>query len=168
MYRSFNDTFPIVRLFAGHLRVRSARVGPEEVGSATLELAAVVSFLTLCLVGAIDLGRAYYLNLEMTSAAEAGAIYGISNPSDLSGMQTAAQSDAPDIPGMTATASYGCECPDGTSGQPSCQAIPDCPDNYVEYVNVATSASYNLMIKWPGMASSIALTGNSRMRVGGD
>jgi Flp pilus assembly protein TadG len=140
----------------------------DEDGSAILELAAVLTLLVVCLIGAVDLGRAYYTSLELTAAAEAGAVYGISNPSDFSGMQLAAQADAPDIPGMTATTAYGCECPDGTGNEPSCQTTPTCPNNYVVYVDVATSASYNMLIKWPGFPPSINMSGRSRMRVGGD
>jgi Flp pilus assembly protein TadG len=140
----------------------------NERGSSTLEMSLVAPVFLLLIVGAIDFGRAWYTSIEVTSASEAGALYGIENPSDLAGMQTATVADAPDISGLSAVATSGCECPDGTSVTPSCGSTPSCTDNYVNYVDVTASATYNFLLPYPGLPSSMKFNTESRLRVGGD
>ena len=76
-------------------------------------------------------------------------------------MQQAAQSDASNISGITATASEYCECPDGST--PACNSSPSCSDLRV-YVEVDTSGSFQTLLNYPGIPSSIPLTGKSVMR----
>ncbi|MBE7159246.1 MAG: pilus assembly protein, partial [Rhodospirillales bacterium] len=61
-----------------------------------VELALLLPLLLLLLVGAVDLGRAFYVAIEVSSAASAGAVYGTQNPTDTAGMQNAAALNAPD------------------------------------------------------------------------
>ena len=134
-------------------------------GASLLEMAFLVPVLMLLLVAVIDFGRAYYLTIELANAAEAGALYGANNPGDTTGMQNAATTDAPDVPGITATATMGCECSDGTSAQSPCPATaPTCSVNVVNFVQVTTTATYNTLFHYPGIPSSFALTGKSKMR----
>jgi TadE-like protein len=136
----------------------------SERGSSLVELGLMLPVLGLLLFGAIDFGRAYYLSIEVTNAARAGAQFGVENASS-AGMQNAATSDAPDVPGITATASYGCECPDGSGQIPGCSSSPGCA-NAVNYVQVTTNATYSPLIPWPGIPSSIPLTGEATVRIG--
>jgi len=137
----------------------------SETGSALLEVALILPTLLLVLVGAVDFGRAYYVTIEVSSAAEAGALYGTLNPSNTSGMQAAAIADAKDVTNLTATSSYGCECSDGTSPSNSCSSPPSgCSSGIVNYVEVDTVANYSPILIYPGIPSSIVLKGKSRMR----
>jgi Flp pilus assembly protein TadG len=136
----------------------------SERGSSLVEVGLMLPVLGLLLFGAIDFGRAYYLSIEVANAAQAGAQFGVQNASG-AGMQNAARSDAPDVPGITATASYGCECPDGSSRSPNCTSSPGCA-NAVNYVQVTTNATYTPLIPWPGIPSSIPLRGQATMRIG--
>jgi Flp pilus assembly protein TadG len=136
----------------------------SERGSSLVELGLMLPVLGLLLFGAIDFGRAYYLSIEVTNAARAGAQFGVENASS-AGMQNAATSDASDVPGITATASYGCECPDGSGQIPNCSSSPACA-NAVNYVQVTTNATYTPLIPWPGIPSSIPLTGQATVRIG--
>jgi Flp pilus assembly protein TadG len=147
--------------------VAQSRIGDES-GSMLVELSLVIPLLLLLLVAAVDFGRAWYTSLEISGAAEAGTLYGINNPADVSGMQSAALSEAPDISGLTTTASYGCECPDGSSAVDSCSSTPTCTDNYVNYIQVTAVATYTFMIPWPGLPASWTISKQSRMRVGGN
>ncbi len=84
-------------------------------------------------------------------------------------MQNAALLDAPDVPGLTAVATAGCECSDGTGWVTPCAAPPSCggaggPSYLVNYVQVNTNATYAPMIPWPGGALSIPLVGQAKMR----
>jgi Flp pilus assembly protein TadG len=131
------------------------------------EFALLLPVLGLLVLGVIDFGRAYYLSIEVNNAAYAGALYGASNSSDTAGMQAAALADAADVPGMTATPSFGCECSDGSGINPTCASPPGCSPpatTLVNYVLVTTSATYNTMFPWPGIPSQFTLTGSAKLR----
>lgn len=136
----------------------------SERGQSLVELALMIPVLGMLLFGAIDFGRGYYLSIEVSNAARAGAQFGVENAS-AAGMRNAAKSDAPDVAGITATASYGCECPDGTGQVTDCSSSPGCA-NAVNYVKVTTHATYTPLIPWPGIPSSIPLQGQAKMRIG--
>lgn len=135
-------------------------------GSSFIELALLLPFLFFLFVGAVDLGRLYFMCVEVAGAAQAGALYGVQNPSDTSGMQTAASAGASSLSGITTTASYGCECSDGSSVTASCGTTPSCTYNYVNYVDVSSSVQYTPIFNYPGLPSNMTLTRETRMRVG--
>jgi len=146
-------------------------------GASLVELAVVLPVLGLLLLGVIDFGQAYYLGVEVQNAAEAGALYGTQNMTDITGMQSAATTDAPNVPGISATATNGCECSDGSastqSTSPTTNACPTPPTtctgtlSVVNYVQVKTTATYTPMLhSWiiPGIPASIALKGSAKLR----
>lgn len=137
-------------------------------GAALVETALLMPVMLLLLVGAVDLGRAYYVAVEVASAAHAGAVYGVQNATDTAGMESAASLDAPDINGLTPVASYGCECSDGTSAVADCAYTPSCSYNYVNYVSVTVTATYAPLVSYPGVPGSLNLSSTARMRAGGD
>ncbi|SFS18283.1 Flp pilus assembly protein TadG [Granulicella pectinivorans] len=136
----------------------------KQQGSTVLEIALVLPVLLLLLVGAVDFGRAYYLALEVSSAAQAGAGYGAQNATDTAGMVSAAKRDAADITVLAPVATYGCECSDGTSQVAGCGSAPSCAYNVVNYVQVNTSAVYTPILPYPGIGSSFTLRAVARMR----
>ena len=137
-----------------------------ESASSLVEFGLMLPFLTLFLIGVIDFGRAFYIDIEVSSAAYAGALYGSQNHTDTTGMQNAATGDAVDVSGMTATAMYGCECSDGTNAVASCTSQPACSVNVVNYVQVTTSATYIPMFPWPDIPTLLSLQGSARLRAG--
>ncbi len=136
----------------------------DESGSALIEIALLIPFIVMLLLGAMDFGRAWYVKLEVDAAAQAGALYGVQSPSDISGMNAAALLDAPDILSLQATSTYGSECSDGTSPVPLAVTTPTCSANSTDYVQVTTTATYKTLLTYPGFAPSISMTGVSRMR----
>jgi Flp pilus assembly protein TadG len=148
----------------------------EERGASLVEMAVVLPVLGLLLLGAIDFGRAYYLGIEVQSAAEAGALYGTQNLTDIAGIESAATTDAPNVSGITATATNGCECSDGSlsTASPSpttstCPAPPACTGSLslVSYVQVNTTATYTTLFhSWliPGLPATMTLKGSAKMR----
>lgn len=135
-----------------------------ERGSQLIELALVLPVLMLIFAGAVDFGRAWFLYMEVASAAEAGALYGLTNTTDITGMQSAALLDAPDLPGLSSTATYGSECSDGTSAVALNGTPPTCGTSVVQYVEVDTTATYQPLLPYPGFQNTFTLTGKSRMR----
>lgn len=141
-----------------------------QAGSSLIELALMLPVLFLLLLGVVDFGRAYYLAIEVSQAAHTAALYGSQNPADTTGMQNAAVADAPDVPNFTTssvTATFGCECADGSLPVPGCTTKPSCgTSNMVDYVQVNTSASYNALFPYPRIPSTLTLRGSARMRAG--
>ena len=136
-----------------------------------MEMCFMMTFLSLLLVGVVDMGRAYYLSIEVSDAARAGAQYGyesIANMSDTAGISTAANNDAPDVTGMTVTAPHGCMCSDGSSPNTNCTTPPTCTSGFhlVNYVIVNTQATYTTLFPWPGVPASIVLKGKVQMVAG--
>jgi Flp pilus assembly protein TadG len=137
-------------------------------GSSLIELALLLPMFLFLFVGAVDLGRLYYISVEVTGAAQAGALYGVQNPSDVSGMETASTAGASNLSGASSTATYGCECSDGSAVSASCTSTPSCTYNYVNYVDVVTSAQYAPIFNYPGLPSTMTVSREARMRVGSD
>ncbi|HKO13305.1 MAG TPA: TadE/TadG family type IV pilus assembly protein [Acidobacteriaceae bacterium] len=141
-------------------------------GQSLIETALTLSLLILLLAAAVDFGRAYYLLIELKSAAHAGAIYGSQYPTDTNGMKAIASSNATNLTNVsfTPTASWGCECDDGSSatlatGSPLACSTPSCTGgNLVYYVVVNTTASFSPMLPWPGIPSTMNLSETVEMR----
>jgi hypothetical protein len=149
-----------LKAFAKHANLTS------EAGQSLLEFALVAPVVMLMLVGAIEVGRAFYLSILVNNAAHAGVQYGAQNlatAADNNGMQNAAVSDAQNLAGLTATASHFCSCADGSSS--SCQPS-DCSGSHrLVYVQVNTSGIFQPLIPYPGLPSSYPLNGQAVMRV---
>ncbi len=149
-------------------RKEGCRLGGEE-GSSLVELALLTPLFLLLLMGGTDFGRAYYLSVELAGAAHAAALYGAQDPTDTTGMQAAAQDDAPDVPNLSVgTPTYGCECSDGSHYSASCTTTPSCPSNTEVYrVNVTVTATYTPLFSWPGIPSSMTFSSSASMRSAG-
>ena len=151
---------------AGRRKLLQA-MGKAEDGSSLVELSLLVPILSLMMMGVVDLGRGYYLAIEVSHSANAGAVYGSQNPTDKIGMQNAAVADAADVAGFSTsnvTVTTGCECSDGSSPSSNCSVVPTCSANVVNFVQVRTAFTYQTMIPYPGIPNTLLLTGNSRMR----
>lgn len=130
-----------------------------------MELALLTSLFVLLLAGSVDMGQACYVAIELSAAANAGAEYGTQNPTDTTGMQTAATLNAANLTAMnTPVATWGCECMDGTSSYASCSTVPNCAVTVVRYVAVTTAMTYKPALVFPGIPSSLALKGSARLR----
>lgn len=136
----------------------------EQGGSSLVELALLSSLMILLLAGTVDLGQACYAAIEVSAAANAGAEYGTQNPTNTAGMKKAALLNAANLTGLSSSASWGCECSDGTSASASCATTPSCSVTTVRYVVVTTAMTYQPALGFPGIPSSFALKGSARLR----
>lgn len=151
-------------------RSRIASYLAAERGTSLIEMALLLPFFLLLLLGAVDFGRALYLMIEVTDAAHAAALYGSRYPTDTTGMQSAAQNDAPNVPNLSVgTPTWGCECPDGTnySASTSCSSISCTTSTKVYRVNVTVTGTYTPVIAWPGIPASMSLSSSASMRSSG-
>jgi len=134
-----------------------------ERGQSAVELAFVAPALVLLLVVAADFARLFFVSIGVKNAARAGAQYGsqsVITAADANGMVGAAQKDDSIV---SATASQ-CTCGSSSS-------VPACPSNYCtndpqgNYVTVNTQATFNTILNYPGVPSSITLKGTAIMQV---
>jgi Flp pilus assembly protein TadG len=147
-------------------------------GASLIELALVTPMLLVLVFGALDLGRGYFVFLELVNAAHAGAEYGsLHRPIDTAGMITAAtKSSELSVTFDTPKAAYGCECSDNSSANntysENCTTVPTCtaPATKVYRFQVKTTAVYTPLVPWKGTAwmgavsSSYAWSSTATMR----
>jgi Flp pilus assembly protein TadG len=142
------------------LHRRSAR------GQASVELALSLPLLLMMFLVVVETGRAFYIAISVANAARAGVQYGsqsLTTAGDSAGMQTAAANDAPNITGLTVTATHFCLCADGTA---STCAATDCAGSHrLLYTQVNTSAPYTPMINFMGILPTMTVPGEAVMRV---
>jgi Flp pilus assembly protein TadG len=139
-------------------------------GASLIELALVTPFLVLFVLGAVDFGHAFYVNLELVNAAHAGAEYASLNPTLTAGITAASQQSAPELH-LTAsevTPTYGCECSDGTSYKANCPAAPQpscvLPAIVVNRVQVTATTTYTTLIPWGVIPSSFTWSRTATIR----
>jgi Flp pilus assembly protein TadG len=138
----------------------------DDSGQALIETAVSLTVCVTILLGAAEFGRIAYASIEVANAAHAGVSYGAeshASASDYSGMRTAATQEAPDVSGMSATASHFCKCSDGTAS--TCN-VTDCSlSRIIVYVKVTTTATVDPKIYVPGLPKSYTVNGSAIMRV---
>jgi Flp pilus assembly protein TadG len=157
---------------------RAARKGfRANAGNASIELALVLSvFAAPMMLGTAEAAFMIYDSIEVSNAAHAGAVYGMMSSTfagDSSGIQAAAQNEATDFGTnltVTPTIYYACSGSlAGTQYPTQSAANAACPANaanhYLEFVQVASTASVKSPIEVPGLPSTWTLQGFSVMEV---
>jgi Flp pilus assembly protein TadG len=142
----------------------------QDHGTSVLEMALLTPLLLLLLLGIIEVGRYAELGILVANAARAGAQYGAQNQTtaaDPTGMQNAAVNDAQGaITTSQVTAVELCGCSASTLGSacpvPSACATPLYP---ITYVQVRTQGTYNSLFHYPGIPTSLTVSGAAQMRV---
>ncbi len=151
-------------------------------GNALLELALVFSLLGIpLLLGTVEMGYVVYSTIEVSDAANAGALYGMqsqvfASSTDTSEIIAAAQADAPDFGAnltVTPYTYYACTSAVGGTQYPTtsytqAQATAQCSgsgDQALEFIQVQTSATVTPSIVLPGLPKSYTVTGNSVLEV---
>ena len=144
--------------------------GSEE-GASLIELALSMSFFTLLLLGAAELGIVIYASVEVSNGARAACQYGAMNGGtgalgsmDTSGMLNAANADAVNLP-MTSPLTFStgypaasCTCSNGV-GTSTCTP-GDCPGAQIqETVTVKVQTTVNPGIHLPGLPTTFTLYG---------
>lgn len=146
-------------------------------GNATIELALAFSVLAMPLMlGVSEVAFLVYDSIEVSDSAHAGAMYGMISStfaSDSTGIQNAAKADAADLGtsmSVTPTMYYACSAtPTGTKYSTETAASAACPKNasnhYLQFIQVASTATITPPLKIPGMPGAWTLQGLSVMEV---
>ena len=134
-----------------------------------VELALMLPVLVLLLLVALDFARMFNRSMAVTDAARAGAQWGAQNrasAANVTGMEQAAcnsMADLPCTPGTNTTASSFCQCA-GSSGTISCTSPGGCA-NVQNFVTVTASSTFNTVLTYPGLPSSVPLSASATMQV---
>ena len=136
-------------------------------GLATVEMALMLPFLIMILIGVIDVARAAFVGIAVANAASAGALYGAQGPgyaANAANIMYAATADA-QVSGMTITHSTYCECSDPSETSPNC-AVTDCPaSRRMDFIQVDTSADWVPIFNYPGVPTTVTLVGQAVVQV---
>ena len=142
------------------------RLSSSRSGQGTAELALVLPVLVMLLLIGTDLARVFYLSIGVNSAARAGAEYGsqsVITAADSTGMISAAKADGANLASLNVAASQ-CTCMTSST-------VPACPSNYCSnnaeatYVTVTARAPFHTVVSYPGLPSSLTLSGQAIMPV---
>jgi Flp pilus assembly protein TadG len=148
-----------------------------ECGSSLVELALIVSILVPpLLLGVADMAIVLYFSIEISSAAHAGALYGMPSGVMAGGtaaIRTAAQAEAHDFLAanvtVTPTTYWTCNTAQGgTTYATSAAAASPCSPAYpLEFVKVVVSAPVSPPFHCCGIPATITLSSASVMEVEG-
>ena len=137
-------------------------------GNVSIEMAFLVTFLLVLVMGAYDFGRLAMEQSGVTQAARAGAQFAVldqANAADDAGIIQAARDEAEDPTLIVAPDSF-CRCPGTTAKDPACAICPD--GQYAPlYVEVTVTDTLDMLFDYPGLPepSSYTMTSTSTMRV---
>lgn len=144
------------------------RLQRETSGASAVEFVLVLPVLALLLFGVVDVSGLAWAKMQVGAAARAGASYALTNGFDEVGISNAATNAT----GMAVTTNpptktFGCAnvatgITEVANASTPCPGSGETPGNYV---TVGTSANYSPIFGWPGLADSISLTGEARVRI---
>jgi Flp pilus assembly protein TadG len=146
----------------------------REAGGSLVEFALISPLLMAILFGMVDVGRWIFLDIEVTSAAHAGAQYGslsLANAGNAAAIQTAAQNDAPDFNTnlIVHSSTSSCWCPSAPGTVVSCQTYPGNPctsGTQIVLLQVNTQGTYTPWISFPPFTSNITIKGYAEIPTG--
>lgn len=148
-------------------------------GQTLLEVALLLPFLLLLLLGVVEMGRYAYISILVGNAARAGAAYGsegLLECVDTGNIQAAADQDFQNngqlVSSLTVNSTTSCGCDSGgtitgagctTAVNPNagtCNA-----GHWVVMVSVTASGTFNSLFNYPGIPSSLAVSRTATIRV---
>jgi Flp pilus assembly protein TadG len=146
----------------------------SECGTSLIEFAFVAPVIIFLLLGMIELGRFGYFAILAANAARAGAQYGaqdLMTAYDTAGITNAAVQDGQNLTNWTTnggavTVNQLCAVNGGTLHVCGLSiGGPGAPQNTIYYVQVQVQGEFNSLLNYPGLPSSLPISGSATMRV---
>lgn len=139
-------------------------------GVTTIEFALVAPILALLIVGILDFGIGLWRQMQVATAAQAGAAYASTNGWNATATGIAnAVTGATGLGSITATPApaWACGCPNATSGIAWVACGSTCPDGSqsAHYVTIGAQAAYSTILPYPGLANPLTLSAASFARL---
>ena len=140
----------------------------QQSGTVSVEMAAMLPILILLTLGAVDLGRLFYVTVTVANAARAGVSYGSLNKQrskNLDKSHEFGHADADSVQGGVAVnATRFCECSDGSSVD--CETGTCDEGSKSIYVRVRAWKTYQTLLPYPGIPNSVAMVRDAYMQAG--
>lgn len=124
-------------------------------GLGAIELGFIAPVLFTLLLGVLDFGMAFWQQMEIANAADAGAQWGMGNAYNETSIRTVAQS-ATNLSSVNVSSTNPCGCASSTGvaggygTPPSCMTCPD-GSTAKPYIVVNTRICYSTLFHWPGL-----------------
>jgi Flp pilus assembly protein TadG len=152
------------------------RIHYSESGQSLVEVALILPFVLILLMGVIEIGRYAYIGILVGNAARAGAAYGsqsLAQSVDATGITTAADNDfknnGQNVSSLNVTSSVACGCDSaGTVAAASCTgtgAGTCAAGHWTVTLTVTASGTFHPLFNYPGISNSITISRSSAMRV---
>ncbi|HYS49085.1 MAG TPA: TadE family protein [Xanthobacteraceae bacterium] len=135
-------------------------------GSAAIEFSIAAPVMAAIFVPLIDLGMGLYRQMQVQDAAQAGAQYAMAHGWNGSAIQSAVTGATALTVSATPAPSKACGCPsEGAIAAAACGAA--CPDGRAAgtYVTVGAQATYNTLLPYPALGSSLTLSAQATARI---
>lgn len=157
-----------IAIWRGHLRRFLFDRDRGVSGVAAIELALVAPILVLMLVASFDLGLGLYRDMQVQTAAQAGAQYAIEHGYTSSSAIANAVTSATSYSGVSASPapSRFCGCvSNGAISNVTCTSV--CADGTSPgtYVRASSKATYTTILPYPTIPNSFTLTSQSTVRI---
>ncbi len=132
---------------------RLSRLWAARDGLGAVEFGFIAPFLLTLLLGVIDFGMAYWRQMEIANAADAGAQWGMSNAYNIDSIRTVARSAtnlATSDVNVEPSNPCGCASDSGVTVY-SCSGL--CPDSSAPkpYIIVNARICHSTLFTWPGL-----------------
>jgi Flp pilus assembly protein TadG len=145
-------------------------------GQSLVEVALMLPFMLLLMLGVIEFGRYAYIGILVGNAARAGAAYGVQSPAqsiDTTGITTAAKNDfqnnGQSSSALTVTSSVACGCDSsGTVASAACTGTGAgicAAGHWTVTLTVTASGTFSSLFNYPGIPASISVSRSSTLRV---
>ena len=159
--------FAILRTCARRALGPMAALSKDVAGTAAIEFVFVIPFLLLGAIGCFDYSIGIYRQMQVESAAQAGAQYAVLHGYD-SYLISHAVTGATSYTAVTASPAptQYCGCASGTAvvaatcGSPCANGV-----DAGTYVTVSASATYATLVSYPGIAANFPLVGRATVRL---
>ncbi len=120
------------------------RISNKEKAQSLTELAISFTFLMLLLAGSVDLGRIFFTMIQLQDAAQEGAIYGSSDPTNTTEIKARVRATASNPIDLTNTSTVDVEVNPVPSGSALCAGTAQfislaIPSNSIPLTGSATS-----------------------------
>lgn len=150
----------------------SLRIVGADRGSAAIEFGLVAPILVAMLLGILDFGIGFWDQLQVNTAAQAGAAYAVTTGFNSTAISNAVTSGGPTAIQASPAPAETCGCPNATSGitaatpaTPPCSGTCSGGGSPGTYVTVNAQLSYTTIFPWPGLARPLTLKSTAMVRI---
>jgi Flp pilus assembly protein TadG len=148
-----------------HFSLRAGSTKHER-GQSLVEMALALPILLLLLVGATDVGRAFYTYVAITNAAREGARYGASNPSSTFQIQARVQNEVKNSQISIPSGNITVSCSKYTAGSYTQGSSVNCSSaSSGDYVTVRVTYNFNFITGFIFRVGSITMSNSATMAI---